>query len=59
MTVETREQTIFRKFKAIFHHKRRVGVVDEIVFRDSIVLDCVADDSAEESNVRSGANLTE
>jgi hypothetical protein len=52
-------QTILRKFETLFHNERGVRVVDEIFFGDTIVLDGVADQAAEECDVRAGANLQE
>src|SRR5260221_10449842 len=55
--VETREQAILRKLESIFNNESRVGVVDEIVSGNAIVLNGVIDQSAKEGNVCAGANL--
>jgi len=35
------------------------GVVDQVIFRDAVVLDGITNDAAEESDVRAGTNLAE
>ena len=42
-----------------FDDERRIRVVDQVIFRDAAVLDGIANDAAEESDVRPGANLAE
>ncbi len=41
--VETRVQTIFRQFETFLHDEGGVGVVDEVILRDAIVFDRVAE----------------
>ena len=48
-----------RQLEIALDDKRRVRVVDQVIFRDAVVLDGVANDAAEKSDVRTGANLAE
>src|SRR5713226_7241157 len=48
-----------RKLEIAFDDERRVRVVDHVIFRDAVVLDGIANDAAEEGDVRAGANLAE
>ena len=57
--VEARIQAVVRQLEAVFDEERRVGVVDEILVGDAIVLERVVDDAAEESDVATGTNLQE
>ncbi len=45
------------QLEVAFDDERRVRVVDQILLRDAVVLDGVANDAAEEGDVRPGANL--
>src|SRR5260370_18013842 len=42
-----------------FDDERRVRVVDQVFLGDAVVLDGIANDAAEEGDVRAGANLAE
>ena len=57
--VEPGEQSVFRKFESFLHDEGGVGVIDEVVFGDAIVLDRVVDQAAEKGDVSAGANLQE
>src|SRR5260370_28688946 len=50
---------IARQLKAGFDDKRCVREVDQVFFRDAVVLDGIANDAAEKRDVRAGANLAE
>src|SRR5271156_2462375 len=50
-------QAIFGKFETFLDDERGVRIVDQILFRDAVVLDSVANQPAEECNVTAGANL--
>src|ERR1700704_5707217 len=47
------------KLEIAFDDERRVRVVDHVIFRDAVILDGIANDAAEEGDVRAGANLAE
>ena len=53
------KQTVFRQLEAFLHHEGGIGVVEEIILRDAIVLDRVADQSSQKSDVCAGTNLQE
>ena len=55
--VEARVEAVVRQLEAIFDEERRVGVIDEILVGNAIVLERVVDDPAEESDVATGTNL--
>src|SRR6202158_6226903 len=59
--VKAREHAIRvgRQLEITFDDERRVRVVDQVIFRDAVVLDGIANDAAEEGDVRAGANLAE
>src|SRR6201982_3776675 len=42
-----------------FDDERGVGEIDQVIFRDAIVFDGIANDTAKEGDVRAGANLAE
>src|SRR5437016_4634450 len=48
-----------RQLEIVFDDERCVRVVDQVIFGDAVVLDGVANDAAEEGDVRAGANLAE
>ena len=52
-------QAVLGQLEPFLDDERRVGVVDEIVVRDPIVLDGVVDQAAEKRDVGAGANLQE
>ena len=51
------EQPVVGQLEAFLDDERGVRVIDEILFRDAVVFDGVADQPAEERNVGAGANL--
>src|SRR5260370_14669380 len=59
--VETGKHTIRvgRQLEIVFDDERRVRVVNQVFLGDPVVLDSIANDAAEESDVRAGANLAE
>ncbi len=57
--VEAGIQAVVGQLEAVFDEERCVGVVDEILVCDAIVLERVVDDAAEESDVAAGTNLQE
>src|SRR5579863_1127744 len=59
IVIETGEQPVFRQLESVFDDERRVGVVDQVLVRDAVVLQRVVDHAAEEGNVATGANLQE
>ncbi len=56
--IEARIQSIFGQLETFLHNERGIRVVDEIIFRDAVILNRIADHSAEKCNVRSRADLT-
>ena len=57
--IKTRVQSVFGQLESFLYDERGIRVVDDVVFRDSIVLNRVIDQPAEKSYVRSRANLQE
>src|SRR5205807_7299239 len=55
--VEAGVQAVFGQFESLFDDECRVGVIDEVVVCDPIVLDRVIDESAQKRDIGSGANL--
>src|SRR5216683_906623 len=47
------------QLEIVFDDERSVGVVDQVIFRDAVIFDSIANDTAEESDVRPSANLAE
>ena len=52
-------QSVLGQLEPVLHNKSRVRVVQEVIFRDAIVLDGIVDDSAEESDIAARAKLAE
>src|SRR4029077_20508358 len=48
---------IARKLKAGLDDKCRVREVDQVIFRDAIILDGIVNDTAKKGDVRAGADL--
>src|SRR5258705_6986129 len=59
--VEARKHAVHisRQLEIVPDDERRVRVVDQVIFRDAAVFDGIADDAAEERDVRAGADLAE
>src|ERR1700679_1363771 len=57
--IEPGIESVLRQLETFLHNKRGVGVIDEIILGDAIVFDGIADQPAEESDIRAGANLDE
>src|SRR6185295_15217738 len=57
--IKARIQAVFRQLESLFHDERRVGVVDDIVFGDAIVVDRVLDQPAEKRYVGACSYLEE
>src|SRR5438105_350305 len=57
--VEARIEPVLRQLESFFDDKRGVGVVEQVVFCDAMVLDGVLNQAAKERNVRTRANLAE
>ena len=53
--VKSRVQAVVRKFESFLHDERSVRIVDQILFRVPVVLDCITDQPAQERNIRPGA----
>src|ERR1700692_2983289 len=57
--IESRVQSVLRKFEALLNDEGGVGVVNEIFLGDPVVLDRVADQPTQERDVAAGASLAE
>ena len=55
--IETGIQAVIRKLEAFFDDERGVGVIDQVLLGDPVVLQRVADDTAQEGNVGARTNL--
>src|SRR5215831_4752355 len=50
--IEARIETIFRQLEAVLDEKWGVGVIHQVVFGDTVVLNGVADEPAQKGNIR-------
>ena len=57
--IEAGIQSIVRQLETILHDEGGVGVVDEVILGDTVVVDRILDHATEESDVSAGANLAE
>ena len=57
--IEAGEQAVFRQLESVIDDERGVGVVDQVLVRNAVVLDGVIDKAAEKREVAAGANLAE
>src|SRR5256714_7077752 len=57
--VEAGEQAVFGQLESVFDDEGGVGVVDEVISGEAIILDGVVDEAAEEGYVRARAYLQE
>src|SRR6266567_3320976 len=61
LCVKAREHSvsISRQLEITFDDERRVREVDQVIFRDAVVFDGIANDASKEGDIRAGANLAE
>src|SRR5580692_4916673 len=55
--VESGIQAVVRELEAFLYQERRIGVIDQVIFGDAVILERVTDETAEEGEVGAGANL--
>ena len=51
--------SVFGQLESFLYDERRIRVIDQVIFRDAVIFNRVADQSAEERDVGAGANLAE
>ncbi len=57
--VEPRVQSVLRQLEAFLYQKSCVGVIDQVILGDAVVLQRVVDQTAQEGDVGAGPNLQE
>src|SRR5271157_6122790 len=57
--IEAGKKPVFRQFESVLDNECGVRVVGQILLGNTVVLQRVVDDAAQEGNVRTGANLQE
>ncbi len=57
--IEAGEQSVVGQLESVFDDECSVGVIDQVLMRDAVVLDGVVDQAAEKRKIGPGANLAE